>query len=52
MDTFRACSYSGEAVDYHTKGGVSHGATDHRPILGRLKPEVKRLPTIKVELLV
>ena len=25
---FRACSYSGKAVNYHSKGGVSHGATD------------------------
>ena len=30
---FRACSYSGKAVDYHSKGGVSHGATNHRAVL-------------------
>jgi len=29
----RACSDTSKAVDYHSKGGVSHGATDHRPVL-------------------
>lgn len=30
---FRACSGTGKAVDYHSKGGVSYGTTDHRPVL-------------------
>jgi len=30
---FEACSYSGKAVNYHPKGGVSHGTTDYRPVL-------------------
>jgi len=30
---FRACSDTDKAIDYYSKGGVSHGTTDHRPIL-------------------
>jgi hypothetical protein len=30
---FRACSHPGKEVDYHSKGGVSHGTTDYRPVL-------------------
>ena len=30
---FEACSGSSRAVDYYSREGVSHGATDHRPIL-------------------
>jgi hypothetical protein len=27
---FKACSYPGKVVDYHSKGEASYGATDYR----------------------
>jgi hypothetical protein len=30
---FRACSSASKAVNYHSKGGVSHGTINHRPVL-------------------
>jgi len=38
---FRACSITGKAVNYHSKEGVSHGATDHRPVPGRPPPAIE-----------